>query len=124
MDQKILDQITDIWFNVKEKTITCCPGVFGSEGENKRFNGGTGDGAVGGSGQHEMSAFKSFDKPDVNTSLQGEYDELGEHGFKANRSVDVVEGEFNEYGGDPRNKISAWQAGWNVTNAIQVKLTF
>jgi len=33
--------------------------------------------------------------------------------------------EDREYGGDgelksDRNRISAWQAGWNVTNAIQV----
>ncbi|XP_015795842.1 vesicular inhibitory amino acid transporter-like [Tetranychus urticae] len=114
MEQKILDQITDIWFSVKEKTITCCPGVFGAEGETRRVNEGQ-----GARGEHELSDFRSFDKPDVRPPGQSEYDELGEHGYKANGSIDVVEGEFNEYGGDPRNKISAWQAGWNVTNAIQ-----
>lgn len=122
MDQKILDQISDIWYNVKEKAVICCPGAFGQEpGESRHINGNAGPEGRGNS--HEMSAFKSFDAADVRPGGQGEYDELGEYGHKANASIDAGDGEgFNEYGGDPKNKISAWQAGWNVTNAIQVIL--
>ena len=40
-------------------------------------------------------------------------------------AADVCPSEDHEYGDgelkSDRNRISAWQAGWNVTNAIQVK---
>ncbi|KAH7973550.1 hypothetical protein HPB49_002302 [Dermacentor silvarum] len=50
----------------------------------------------------------------------GEYAETslteGVNGLAPQRSVDVVD----EFGGREGEKISEWQAGWNVTNAIQV----
>ncbi|KAL3183858.1 hypothetical protein MRX96_033469 [Rhipicephalus microplus] len=41
----------------------------------------------------------------------------GVNGLGPQRSVDVVD----EFGGREGEKISEWQAGWNVTNAIQVR---
>ncbi|GFO03703.1 hypothetical protein PoB_003020800 [Plakobranchus ocellatus] len=41
-------------------------------------------------------------------------------GFARYPSQDDLSLEEAEIGGDPRDKITEWQAGWNVTNAIQV----
>lgn len=39
-------------------------------------------------------------------------------------SKDQAVGAGGEFGGHDKPKITAWEAGWNVTNAIQVSLGF
>ncbi|XP_054154488.1 vesicular inhibitory amino acid transporter-like [Oppia nitens] len=73
-----------------------------------------------------MASFRSFDRPDGQMGAEGEYSEMDEYEGKMNGMVNNEQGfgggggggEF-EGGGKPGAKISEWQAGWNVTNAIQ-----
>ncbi|KAK3767149.1 hypothetical protein RRG08_018020 [Elysia crispata] len=45
-----------------------------------------------------------------------------ENGGSMDYQQDDISLEEADIGGDPRDKITEWQAGWNVTNAIQVSL--
>ena len=120
MEQK-LGQLIDIWHTVQDKVQSHLPSACAEAAEKVHFN------RHGhGRGEHEMSSFRSFDRPDGQmggpegfTEFNGEMDEYDPS--KMNGMLSEGGGEF-EGGGKPGAKISEWQAGWNVTNAIQVSL--
>lgn len=115
----VLEQLVGVWYDLKEKAIVCCPQLFGEPHEMRHFNEKAQE-----RGEHEMASFRSTENQEIRQRGQSEYDELGKYGHtKENGSVEPHESGFNEFGGDPNNRISAWQAGWNVTNAIQVSVT-
>ena len=76
--------------------------------------------------EHEMGTFRTFAHPDgtmgqhQTNQIYGEYQETaeGSNGYYNTGG----EGEIDIHTG-MSGKISAWQAGWNVTNAIQVTQT-
>lgn len=112
----LMNQLMDAWYHVRQQAVTCCPQLFNGEEKSGQF-----DERSQVRGDHEMSSFKSFGDANSRPPAMSEYDELGKYGHsKTNGSLDYADAGFNEYAGDPRDKISAWQAGWNVTNAIQV----
>lgn len=112
----LLEQVIGVWFSLKEKATVCCSQLFGEHGETHHFNDRS-----GARGEHEMSSFRSTENQEIRMRGQSEYDELGKYGHaKENGTVEPSDTGFNEFGGDPNNRISALQAGWNVTNAIQV----
>jgi hypothetical protein len=73
-----------------------------------------------------------FNAPNVNTIPNGNGKIIGEDGTPGYEGSEKQNGGFNTLEEDlgvrkntepkRRNVISAWQAGWNVTNAIQVGL--
>ena len=68
---------------------------------------------------HEMSQFNNATFPQKagpQPELQAEYDEAT--GQFIQKTVPVSSEGAEEFGGDG-NGLTAWQAGWNVTNAIQ-----
>ena len=108
MDFRYLDQLLNIWYDLKEKTTACCANVLNQSNEGTEFN------RRGQSrGDHELSSFRTFEDTDNKPTA-----DLVENGF--DKRTDSVDMEFDEYGCESGAKISAWQAGWNVTNAIQV----
>ena len=119
MEQK-LGQLIDAWHTIQDKVQSHLPSACAEGVEKVHFN------RHGHSrGDHEMASFRSFDRPDgqtgmaeVSTEFTGEMDEYDQS--KMNGMIgNECTGEFGE-GGKPGAKISEWQAGWNVTNAIQV----
>lgn len=108
-----------VWFEVRSRVIEACPCLkasTASERANIRAElGARGSGAGG--GEHEMSSFRSFERPDGVLGPEGEpqYDEYGNVIQMQNgMNTDLMQQEKIE------SKINEWQAGWNVTNAIQV----
>ncbi|EEC17049.1 hypothetical protein IscW_ISCW022716 [Ixodes scapularis] len=64
----------------------------------------------------ELSNFQPLDETGESGFAETELTEgTGMNGLGPRRSVDCVD----EFGGKEGEKISEWQAGWNVTNAIQ-----
>ena len=112
----LMDQLMDAWYHVRQQAVTCCPQLFNGEEKSEQV-----DGCSYVKNDHEMSSFKSFGDHSTRSPNVKEYDELSKYGHsKTNGSLDYADTGFNEFAGDSRDKISAWQAGWNVTNAIQV----
>lgn len=107
-----LNQVLKIWYDAKEKTIACWENILHHNDEGVEFSHRDRTRS-----DHEMSSFQTFYGNDIKAKAQNDFEtELGEHGIdKISESEDV---EFNEYCGE--TQISEWQAGWNVTNAIQV----
>lgn len=119
MERKV-GQVIDLYHTIREKIQTNVPSSCGEAAERIHFT-------RHGHGQtdHELSSFKSFDKPPENIVGPSAFTEFGEadeyEPGKMNGTINEGRtGEFDEEGFSRFNKISAWQAGWNVTNAIQV----
>ncbi|CAG2102170.1 unnamed protein product [Medioppia subpectinata] len=116
MEQK-LGQLIDVWHTIHDKVQSHLPASCTEGGEKVQIN------RQGHSrGEHEMASFRTFERSDGQTAPPegyGEYSEMDEYEGKMNGMVNN-EGtaEFCE-GGQPGVMISEWQAGWNVTNAIQ-----
>ncbi len=119
MEQK-LGQLLNAWHTIKDKVETNLPSSCGDAAEKLHFN------RHGHSrGDHEMASFRSFDRPEGAVGPSGgfsEFSELDEYDSGKMNGMINNEGmtEFGGGGGKPGAKISEWQAGWNVTNAIQV----
>ncbi|RWS06257.1 vesicular inhibitory amino acid transporter-like protein [Dinothrombium tinctorium] len=105
--QEILDQMLNAWYTVQEKAKIYCPCFSEGPSESSHINR---------QGEHEMSSFRSFDAPDYTRQAGEEFQEYDE--FEADKVTQMDTG-FSEHGVEPGAKISEWQAGWNVTNAIQ-----
>ena len=93
-----------------------------------RFRGGGGDeiadGGGGGAGLKAVAAFDpgATELTEMNGAAAAQRKKVEDSGKDAS---DVYPAEDHGYSDSEskhdRNRISAWQAGWNVTNAIQVK---
>lgn len=103
---EFLAQIVQFWQVLKEKVKASLPAAC-VEALDK---------ATGGAGDHEMAAY-SGEPGQQQAGMEAEYDEAtGEFINKPVQQKPNTE-EFDEFGGA---KLTEWQAGWNVTNAIQV----
>jgi len=68
-----------------------------------------------GGGEHEMGTYATNEQTQ---EFEAVYDEAtGEFVQRPKPQQVASSGEFDEFGGC---KITEWEAGWNVTNAIQV----
>lgn len=69
--------------------------------------------------EHEMASYNQNGQVPPEAALQAEYDETtGEFIQRPVPAVPVDSGACEEFG-PPGAGLTAWQAGWNVTNAIQ-----
>lgn len=114
MDEKI-SNLFNSWSTLKERVRSKIPERYTEAMENMKINKGRRD-------EHEMGTFKSFDKP---AGYQGEYQEGTDlsNGYYGPGEQIPGQAQFDIHTGTS-GKISAWQAGWNVTNAIQVGFSF
>ena len=103
------DQARSVFTSLKD-TITSCVGTT-SERLNFAQMGGVPRGNFGGEeGGHEMMG-------------AGEGEGYGTKENGAVAAFDIAEGGVpDDSTGEVKPRISEWQAGWNVTNAIQVSL--
>jgi len=114
MDEKVSNLFT-AWSGFKEKIKSRIPESCSEIAERVHINTRR--------DEHEMGTFKSYDRQDgiPAATTYGEYQE----GDQSNGYYNTGEGAPAPI--DPHTgtsgKISAWQAGWNVTNAIQVLST-
>lgn len=114
-----LGQLVNIWHTLQDKIQTHLPSACQEAAEKIHFS------RHGhGQGDHEMASFRSFDRPEGAGGPSQGYSEFGEvDECDTEKMNGMIHGEFGE-GGKPGAKISEWQAGWNVTNAIQVIIIF
>ncbi|KAI1287631.1 Vesicular inhibitory amino acid transporter [Halotydeus destructor] len=66
-------------------------------------------------GEQEMANYKTNEQ---NEQFEAEYDEATGEFIRRPKVQTEAAGEFDEFGCSG-TKLTAWQAGWNVTNAIQ-----
>lgn len=106
---EFLAQMVQFWHVLQEKVRANMPSAC-AEAAAKMGMGGA-------AGEHEMSSYKTSEQPEG--QFEAEYDEAtGEFVRRPVAQASIAQdGEFDEFGGA---KLTEWQAGWNVTNAIQV----
>lgn len=118
VDEKV-SNVFNVLSGFKEKVRSRIPGSCSEAAERMHINTGRPR------DEHEMGTFKSFDRPD-GSMAPGQYGEYGEYqgGGGPNNGNPFLNGTDEMSQIDPHTglsgKITAWQAGWNVTNAIQV----
>lgn len=132
VDEKVAN-IFNAFSGLKEKVRSRIPENVTEAAERLRINRRPNE-------QHEMGTFRSFEHPDGTMApgagpgmvpgyggvggggqqMYSEYTEGGEQQFNGNPFLtdNGAVGEIDPHTG-LSGKISAWQAGWNVTNAIQ-----
>ncbi|KAH8032182.1 hypothetical protein HPB51_023817 [Rhipicephalus microplus] len=107
---KMADQLIYKLTGFIQKAKSYMPGACGEDnsGEQLHF-----------AKQENDTELSNFQGLGTGSGEGGEFAETtlteGVNGLGPQRSVDVVD----EFGGREGEKISEWQAGWNVTNAIQ-----
>lgn len=118
MDDKV-SNLFNSWSQFKEKVRNRIPESCTEATEKIRINRRRSE-----RDEHEMGTFKSFEKPENagNPFTEG-FSEYQEGGDMPSNGYYNTTGEIQEYDVHTgcSGKISAWQAGWNVTNAIQVR---
>lgn len=130
VDEKVAN-LFNAFSGLKEKVRSRIPEKVTETAERLRINRRPDE-------QHEMGTFRNFEgvAPGVGGpggvpgyggigagggQMYSEYTEGGEQQFNGNPFItdNGTAGEIDPHTG-MSGKISAWQAGWNVTNAIQV----
>lgn len=110
MDEKVSNWVNSL-SGFKEKIKSRLPGSCTEIAEKVHFNRNA--------GEHEMGTFKTFERPDGTLASGPEYGEYQDGGGPPNGHFgNGGEEQYDVHTGSC-GKISAWQAGWNVTNAIQ-----
>lgn len=111
MDEKVSNWVNSL-SGFKEKIKSRLPESCTEIAEKVHFNRNA--------GEHEMGTFKTFERPDGTLASGPEYGEYQDGGGPPNGHFgNGGEEQYDVHTGSC-GKISAWQAGWNVTNAIQV----
>lgn len=117
-----LGQLVNICQTLCDKVQANLPSACGEAAERVRFS-QHGHGPGPGPADHEMSSFRSFEKPEGVSGPSGAFTEFGgQPAGEYETCMNGPVGEIGEGGLKPGVKISEWQAGWNITNAIQVLL--
>lgn len=105
--------MVQFWHNLHDKVQPYLPGACSQENQEAHFS-------RHGHGEADTE-LRNFDGPaEVGPDGEevSEFNEFGERIIPTRNYVG--ESHFEEI--DPTDQISEWQAGWNVTNAIQVLL--
>lgn len=122
MDEKV-SNLFNSWGEFKEKVKSKIPERYTEAAEKIRINRRR---STNRSTEHEMGTFKSFDRPENPNPFVEGFSEYQEGGEGQSNGYYGTTGDLEQYDAHTgcRGKISAWQAGWNVTNAIQVRISF
>ena len=118
VDEKVASLFSS-FSGIKERIKSKIPEQYVEAAERIAIRGG---GAAAPNEHHEMGTFKTFERPDGTLGGPDDYQDYPGNNGSGNPFLfnpNETSGEIDPHTGTS-GKISAWQAGWNVTNAIQV----